>query len=60
MRHVGSLIAVYQGLLHWELGVLATGPPGKSHSFLFKPRILSIPSAGQQTDGMFPSSEFTS
>ena len=24
------------GPLHWELGVLATGPPGKSHSLFFK------------------------
>ena len=37
-RHVGSLFP-YQGLnlcpLHWKGGVLTTGPPGKSLSWLF-------------------------
>ena len=50
LQHVGSLVAVYQGPLHRELGILATGPAGQSHSFLFKPRILAIPSAAQWTD----------
>ena len=29
------------GPLHWELGVLATGPPGKSQQFLIKDSNLS-------------------
>ena len=54
LQHVGSLVAVYQGPLHRELGILATGPAGQSHSFLFKPRILAIPSAAQWTDVYAP------
>ena len=45
-KHTGSLVVAWgesqfpgQGLnlgpLHWERGVLATGPPGKSHEFTF-------------------------
>ena len=30
------------GRLHWELGVLATGPPGKSQEFLIKDSNLSF------------------
>ena len=30
------------GCLHWELGVLATGPPGKSQEFLIKDSNLSF------------------
>ena len=42
-EHVGSL-SPHQGSnpgpLHWEHGVLATGPPGKSPFFLLKPDLL--------------------
>ena len=30
------------GLLHWEHGVLATGPPGRSHNETFKERVIAI------------------
>ena len=44
-KHTGSLAVAWgisapwpgvePGPLHWERGVLATGPPGKSHEFTF-------------------------